>query len=291
MLIPVGEPNQRPNPTRRANVERVRRLIWVPADDVSPGQVLVVCQQGLELELLNGPLPDTVDIAHFNALTGLNTWENLALVIVIGRTAPPVREVEQLARIMFGTQVQEVKPDENGNIRYPVTRRGIRMRDGRGIPVDGPSHPDHRVEAIRWAISEGELVQAIGRGRGVNRTEANPLEVDILTNVCLPIAVNQTITWGAIQPTLAQVMRSRGALPLAYAGMAMAYPDLFTSPEAARKALARENPGQTSIASYFREGCPGFARISYRRVGIPGPPGRLLYDPKRIDPRRWLAER
>ena len=32
---------------------------------------------------------------------------------------------------------------------------------------------------------------------------------------------------GRIQPTLAEVMRARGAVPLSYAIMAAAYPDLF----------------------------------------------------------------
>jgi putative DNA primase/helicase len=196
-----------------------------------------VCQQGLELALLGGPLPDTVDIAHFNAITGLNAWEDVAVVIVIGRTAPPVRDVERIARVLFEAEVQEIEPDEKGNIRYPLTRRGIRMRDGRGVAVDGPSHPDPRAEAIRWAICEGELVQAIGRGRGVNRTEANPLQIDILTNVCVPIEVDEVTTWKKIQPGSAQIMRARGAVPLTYADMATAYPDLFPSREAAKKLL------------------------------------------------------
>src|SRR6202011_5319203 len=110
---------------RWANVERARYLVWVRANDVAPGGILVVCQQGLELALLGGPLPDTVDIAHFNAITGLNAWKDVGVVIVIGRTAPPVRDVERIARVLFEAEVQEIEPDDTGNIRYPQTRRGI----------------------------------------------------------------------------------------------------------------------------------------------------------------------
>ena len=35
----------------------------------------------------------------------------------------------------------------------------------------------------------------------------------------------------------------------------------------------------------------GFLSLAYRRAGSRGPAGRLLYDPARIDPAAWLAER
>jgi len=123
------------------------------------------------------------------------------------------------------------------------------VRDGRGIAVEGPYHPDPRVEAVRWAICEAGLVQAIGRGRGVNRTAGNPLRVDILTSVVAPIEVDEVTTWDRIQPGAAQVMRAAGAAPTSFADVAAAYPDLFRSADAARMALSREaqNPEQTPI--------------------------------------------
>jgi hypothetical protein len=48
MLIPRGDPDKHPNPTRRANVERIRRFIQVRAAAVAPARVLVVCQLRLE---------------------------------------------------------------------------------------------------------------------------------------------------------------------------------------------------------------------------------------------------
>jgi hypothetical protein len=72
--------------------------------------------------------------------------------------------------------------------------------------------------------------------------------------------------------------------------MAAAYPDLFTSRDAAQKALIRENPGQTSIESYLLDVCPGFQPIVYRRAGARGPAGTLLYDATRIDPVAWFAQ-
>jgi putative DNA primase/helicase len=89
-------------------------------------------------------------------------------------------------------------------------------------------------------MCEAGLVQAIGRGRGVNRSAAEPLQIDILTNVVLPIDVDEVTTWDRIQPSLVQIMRARGAMPLSYADMAAAYPDLLVTRAAAKMALTRE---------------------------------------------------
>jgi hypothetical protein len=165
------------------------------------------------------------------------------------------------------------------------------MRDGRGIAVEGPEHPDARVEAVRWSICEGELIQAIGRGRGVNRTEANPLQIDILTNVCLPVVVDVVTTWQDIQPDALDIMCAAGAVPVAYRDMAEAYPGLFPSAEAARKAIRRTNPGQTSIESVLYRKMSGVSALGYRRKGSRGPAGKLFYNADRIDPLVWLTAR
>jgi putative DNA primase/helicase len=259
MLIPTAGANERTNATRRANFERVRRYLQVRAADVRPGGVLVVCQLGLETELLKaGRLPPNVRIRHFNDIAGENAWKDVALLIVIGRTEPSPRTVERQARALFGAEVQEIEADAARAVRYPRTTRGVRMRDGRGIAVKGTHHPDPRVEAVRWAICEAGLVQAIGRGRGVNRTASNPLQIDVLTNVVLPLEVDKVTTWERIQPKSAQVMAAEGAVPLTYSDMAAAYPDLFPSADAARMTLTREakNSEQTPIEGTGRRGKP-----------------------------------
>ena len=250
MLIPTEGANERTNATRRANVERIRRFLQVRAADVRPGRVLVVCQLGLEAALrAAGGLPPNLEIRHFNDIAGENAWNEVALLVAIGRTEPSPRTVERQARALFGVAVQELEADAADAVRYPRTTRGIRMRDGRGIAVEGTHHPDPRVEALRSAICEAGLIQAIGRGRGVNRTANNPLQIDILTNVALPLEVDEVAIWDRIQPGSAQMMAAEGAVPLTYADMAAAYPDLFPSPDAARMTLTREakNPEQTPI--------------------------------------------
>ena len=59
---------------------------------------------------------------------------------------------------------------------------------------------------MRWSICEGELIQAMGRGRGVNRTAATPLEIDLLTDVVLPVTVDALVPWSDLRPTRRDLM-------------------------------------------------------------------------------------
>jgi putative DNA primase/helicase len=233
-------------------------------------------------------LPDNVDFGHFNAIAGQNAWKEAALLIVVGRTLPPPADVEAIARPLFGADIDEIEP----GTWYPLVERGVQMRDGAIAKFEGHAHPDPRAEEVRWQICEAGLIQAIGRGRAINRTAANPLQIDILTNVPLPVVTDELVSWDVIQPTKAEIMRSRGAVPLNYRDMAAAYPDLFRKgAEAARKALGEENPGEMPIEEYLIGVSPGFLAIDYRRSGSRGPASTLLFDPNRIEPLAWLTER
>jgi putative DNA primase/helicase len=316
MMIPRGgDPNDPHEKARLNNVRLVRDYIQVKAAQVAPGRVLVICQKQLESVLKAGPLPDTVDLGHFQALAGLNQWRDARVIIIIGRTLPPVRDVEQIARVVFEREITEIEPNQLGRVEYPRVPRSIRMRGGGCVMVDGPGHPDPLAEEIRLQICEAELVQAIGRGRGIRRQADNALEVDLLTNIAVPgIEVDEALTWQEIQPSSIDVMWAAGAVPLGHADMATAYPHLFVSAEAARKRLEREkdssggcknpgqfrcpearNPGQTSIRKIIinrhLSGVSGVFAVHYRRSGSRGPAGELLYDPARIDPLGWLTER
>lgn len=56
------------------------------------------------------------------------------------------------------------------------------------------SHPDPRVELLRKRAVQNEIMQAIGRGRGANRNEHNPLQIDIINEVPLPIAIDEVVS-------------------------------------------------------------------------------------------------
>lgn len=51
------------------------------------------------------------------------------------------------------------------------------MADGTGAAIKVRVFDDPTLEAMRTAITEAEITQAVGRGRGVTRNGDNPLEV------------------------------------------------------------------------------------------------------------------
>jgi len=77
---------------------------------------------------------------------------------------------------------QHVEPLD-GEGWYPAMMETLRSKDGTVVTVEVDRHPDALAEKIRSTVCEGEIIQIIGRGRGVNRTAANPLEVIVLGNV------------------------------------------------------------------------------------------------------------
>jgi hypothetical protein len=66
--------------------------------------------------------------------------------------------------------------------------------------VGGLRWPDPDLEALRTAIAEREIIQAVGRGRGVNRDATRPLNVFVLADAALPVPVTKVIRWTDIRP-------------------------------------------------------------------------------------------
>ena len=97
-------------------------------------------------------------------------------------------------------------------------------------------HPDPQVEAVRWSITEGALIQDAVRGRHVWRDLSKPLHMDLATNVCLPIPVHELITWDQLlgEAGPLELMMARGVVPLDWAGTAKVLSDMFSSAQAAK---------------------------------------------------------
>ena len=264
---------------------RLRRYIETRRAELG-GPVLVIAQERTIAALRAEGLPDGVETAHYNALSGLDRWRNVRGLILIGRTMPAPAAVEDMAEVLAGRPVDRVAGwyeaapaflNMRGDGRGPaVVRKGAKGVE----PVPGTDrHPDPLAEAIRWQVAEGELLQAIGRGRGVNRSEAEPLAVDILTAVPLPIAIDEAGPFETFEPTPAAVMAARGLLVPdtsakgAWAMVAAILPDLFETAEAARdngKERSRGgNPICIPIGISPRESGAARVRLPGGRYAVP----------------------
>lgn len=166
---------------RGKHLDRVWSWILATAREKG-GRWLVVSNKGVEDRIRAGhEIPVFVELAHFNALRGLDTYGDVRGIVVLGRPMPSTADVEMIRGALSGWAT----PKPLAGAYYPLKTTTITGRDGSALSVDAEVHPDALAEAVRAAVCEAEIVQAIGRGRGVNRTIDSPLSVYVLGNVPL----------------------------------------------------------------------------------------------------------
>jgi hypothetical protein len=216
------------------NVARVRR--YIEARSAGFAKVLVICQIGLEGQLNDLGLPPNVETAHFNNIRGRDEWNDIDLVIVIGRTQPPPEAMERQAEALFRSPCKTLGPEYYDPVWVPLT--------GNDREVRAERHPDPQAELMRRSVCEAELIQAIGRVRAVNRTAEDPVQIDIINQVPLPdIVVNEVVEWDEAQPDPRAVIAGRHGLLLPadnpkgiWPLIATLLPDLYKSASAAKQA-------------------------------------------------------
>jgi hypothetical protein len=242
------------------NREDVKRFIlqwWLEDDRRS---MLVICQKeyerwlraNLPKEILVPPKSKrelqwdekAIAIEHYNDVSGLDIYRNVSSILLIGRIQPTPQDVQDYAGALLGTEPSVMfKPRQpNGKpgewFKPPVTR-AIRMKDGSGILVEGcDRHPDPLCEAVRLLQCEGEIIQAFGRARAVNRTAANPLRAAILNDVVCDLTVNSVRHWAA-PIEVVEPLALDGLVPTTPGDMSKGWPGIWPTPRAAKWTLKK----------------------------------------------------
>ncbi len=286
-------------PVHEKHLRDMHARVALIARRYAPGPVLVVAQKAVReaLEAVS-PTPANVTYAHHNGVAGRDCWRNAAAVVIIGRTAPPPHAVERQAEALTGRAVEPVTG------WYPRAAAARRVTSGDSLPAEADRHPDPVVEALRWTACEGELLQIIGRARGVNRTAANPVDVLVLTDCVLPMPVAATMSAGDLDPTPSDYMLARHGIAFDNPGdAAAAYPELWANREAAKKAIARasktEEVGDIPVwkdsshrgLSPTSEPSPSLRRLTYQRAGAGRSRSMAWFDPAVVrDPAAKLRE-
>ena len=188
-----------------SNVERLADFVLVELAR-STGEVLVIVQLAVETPLreairlrLEGAMPNRLLIAHHGAITGLDAFRDAERVVVVGRPATDRIAGERLGELAKGAPVDTVTDAED--TRWPTVTAAIRMADGSGVPVRQPRHPDPARGSVPVQPTQGAVIQAAGRGRGVRRSEDRPVFVTILGEIALPLTVHEVATWDDAVPT------------------------------------------------------------------------------------------
>lgn len=217
-----------PNKMREAATVRQQVLDLLK---MLPGKVLLVTYKAVE-ELLRPDLPRHIQVAHFGALRGLNSYEHCETAVVLGREQPSAQAIEALTRPFCATDSEPFIPIGE----YVVHSRGLRMRRGGSNVVEVAVHPDPRCQAMLEQVREAEIVQAIDRVRPVH----NRRRIIVLTNIPLDLTVDCTLTWPELRPgKLAYAFARHGVLPMSPKDLCRRFPDLWRLENTAKVELNR----------------------------------------------------
>lgn len=192
----------------------------------------------LDAEAAFAGLPG-VETAHFNDVAGRDEWRDVRHLFVIGRPRPRSDQVRVLAAALTGEPVEVAESHRE--------TRGVRLTEGRSGTVEVRTYANPAAETVSAAITDAEVVQAIGRARGINRTEADPVRVWLLADVVTPLLVDELLDWNDLAPGPVERMACRGVFLASPSDSARAYPDLFGTIEAAKKTFQRSGFGKGEV--------------------------------------------
>jgi hypothetical protein len=299
------------------NRKAVRRYILKRWMETGRQKTLVICQQAYEewlresgwpfcpqrYEEASGPATG-IFVEHYNNIEGLDLYRDVRLLIVVGRVAAKPEDIEAYVGAITGRQAIKC---ENATLTtwYETVTRGLRMADGSGVAVDADWHRDPIGEPLRWQITEGGVIQAIGRGRGVNRTADTPLDVDIVADVVVPITVNEAANWEA--PSEVYEMLAEGIALTSPVDMVKAWRKVWANEKAAyrapetlnkemsrrsgaREAISTDHPDK-SLLNYLNRDLSGCS-CCYQPAGPKQKRRTATFDSAVLpDPRAWLESR
>lgn len=230
-----------------------RDYVRLVATKYTGRQVLVVTYKQIESVFAG---IEGVTTGHFNAVAGIDRWKDCAALVVIGRPLPRDRDLPALAGVHLGRVVGD---------RYGERRVGVLTADGQNQTIRSVRHPDPEGDILRAAICDDQLIQVIGRGRGVNRTSSNPLDVHVLADTALPLVHDRVTCWEVEAPGIFERMLLWGVAVDSSADAYRLHPELFTSVEQAKTAL-RRSPLKDQVPYEKAKGLT-LETMRYRKAG------------------------
>ncbi|MDA9940179.1 hypothetical protein N9C37_06905, partial [Planktomarina temperata] len=205
---------------------------WVKAGE-SP---LIVGNKDLCKFLRDHPRLDAgVAVAHFMSLRGSNAYEDRSVVFITGRNQPPIDEIEQQARAVFGGSGNPLRYDDKESLPLDQVDYWLSSRSPQSpAAMTVPSFSDPRIEAVQKQIRETETVQAIARLRLVWADYQK--RVFLLSNLPVEMPVDHLIEFNDLMPDrLEMELIKTGDLPLTPPGLEKMRPDLGYAGASARK--------------------------------------------------------
>jgi hypothetical protein len=214
--------------------------------------------------------PEKLEIVHFGSIRGIDKWKSRECLILVGREQLPPDVLEDDAAALFWDDDEPI--ERAGRDGMPFEQRGIRMRGGGAVPVDTRVHPDHRVQLLNEQKREREGGQFLDRGRLVH--DGAGKRIIMVTNTVLDMTVDECTIWADLVPDRFDHIlgRTNGVMLMGKRALHNAFPDIFSTVEAAAGWLNREGRERVrSLCSTLIKGSNPL-EVGYRTRGQPGLP-------------------
>jgi hypothetical protein len=137
---------------------------------------------------LKALLPKNVEVGHFFAVAGKNTYKDVRFQVIIGRPLPHPNSLELIAEAIKGDAIDREDFDFYRGW-YPKFPHQIVLKNASLVETLAEFHPDPTAFALMKSICEGEIKQA-NRARGVLRTANNPVTTYYVNEQPAPVAVD-----------------------------------------------------------------------------------------------------
>jgi hypothetical protein len=258
---------------KRSNADGARRLyaaVLMKALEYGGADVgVIVYKSTADWIRKNCFVPDWLTLEHWGDITGTNALKEVRALFVIGRPLAPPEAVTQQAEALFGEHIPQRE--------YVVRQKGGRIPivptpDGnKGIEVDVWEHPHPMAERLRRQITEGAIIQAVGRARAGLRPADAPLDLHLWTDVPVPeLGPVEPVLWNELEAPLDWLMLATAGVWLNnIADAARAFKGLFTA-DALEKARERARAGGRPITGDGGGGVPTLLiRYIISNVGSP----------------------
>jgi hypothetical protein len=259
MLVATGW-NDAADKAARNNVARLHAWVTARAAEVAPRQLGLVTYKAVIESLQETGLPDNVVMGWFGNLRGMNSMQDVAAMVQIGRPLPEEHGLGRMAAALTGRPVNGRYVLDGEAKRLVAAAGGLWWQEGVSA-----CHPDPMAQTLLEAIRDGESMQAIGRPRAVNRTE--PVTVWVLSDAVLSCPVELANIWDEVvedeRDPIGRQMAAGGIAFTSAAHAARAYPEMWRSKQAASKSLT----GQLSL----------YKTLCIRKVDQSCPPIPLEY--------------
>ena len=185
-----------------------------------------------------------LDTRHHGDVAGDDDYGDVDHLVVIGGPFARPRDIASHASAETRRRVLEAKP-----VR---TRCAGLLATGQGVEFERLAYADPDAMTVHTDIYDTAIVQAVGRGRGINRSEHTPLHVYVYANLPLPMPVTSIERWS--RPSRLDKMFLAGHVPTNAAVMHRLYPEkgMFKSTDAATQARKRWG-GAAAMQAKVRE--------------------------------------